>query len=109
MKFLAPYFKKISALFKRRPHSLFRRDPYKDWLRILIGAVIMFFVVALIDGFLFYKINRGEIFIEHNKTQLKVETLDRSGLKKVNDFYDSQQTKFSEIKASPSAVIDPSL
>lgn len=109
MKSINIDLKKISGIFKRHKHSLFHRDAFKDWLHILIGATILSLIVIAVDGYLFYKISVGEIFIETVDVIQKVDTVDRGALKKANDYYDAQQTKYSEIKASPVPVIDPSI
>jgi hypothetical protein len=109
MKFFDTYKTKFLALFKKRSHTVFHRDPYADWFKVLIIISVLFVVVVIADGYLFLKISRGEIFVTSTESDSRSTTIDRTSLKKANDFYDAKEAALIQLKMSQPTLIDPSL
>ncbi len=84
-------FKKISAkLFtKRHAASVVNTWPKveRDWNILLLSFFFIFFVIVILNGILFSRISRGEIFLAQKESGDQTLTVDRGLLKKTLDFY----------------------
>jgi hypothetical protein len=100
--------KTIDTLFKKDKKLIPQRDPMGDWQRLIAIFSIIALVIVGVDGYFFYKINKGELFTAEKSTS-SVELFDRSTLTKDNEYYSAKETRLSELKNSEPSVIDPSL
>ncbi|MFA6536463.1 MAG: hypothetical protein WC250_00430 [Candidatus Paceibacterota bacterium] len=86
-----------------------KRDPNRAW-EIIFGS---FLVVALLllafSGYLFVKINRGEIFTVSKPATENLGTIDREKVKQALDAMDRKALKLKEIKNGGTIYVDPSL
>lgn len=87
-------FKKFFYL----PHATTRKiNPYAHWYSILLLFMSVCIVEASVAGYVFYKINKGEIFLSEKKDGGITDTLDREKLKRVVEEYNSKELRFTEL------------
>ena len=81
----------------------------KDWIMILAVFVLLVVCAAVLDGYLLFKINRGDFF--HNETDpaVSAETVKRKKLVDVVEYFDARKTDYAQLWATTSPHIDPSL
>ncbi len=109
MKFtFTTYTKQITDAIKRRNSISAVRDPYGDWNYLLIGVAVILFIVLVIEGFYFYKINRGDVFRVDTTIEASIPVINRTDLNTVNSFYDKKEQKLNEYKNQRPASVDPS-
>ena len=99
----------FKGLLKKKPKVMHRKDPHGDWNKLLLFFFIASLAVIAVDGYLFYKINRGEIFILEKDDFVKNDTIDRAKLERLNAHYNGQATALYERTVNEPDVIDPSL
>jgi len=100
------YTQFLKGLFRRK-RIIRRRDPLKDWKIILMFFSSMVLVVIALTGYLFYEINRGEIFRGSQKVN-RPRTLERSALEGVINEYNDRESKLIDRKIYQPETIDPS-
>jgi hypothetical protein len=98
----------IAKLFKKTPRRANRQDPFHDWKKIIIGFVIALLIVVLVDGYIFYKVNKGELFSFGNNEEVSSPTLNQATLDRTNKRYDDKQAALEQLKTSTEVSIDPS-
>ena len=96
---ISDILRKIRHTFTKKPERNYDRNPERDWLLILLYSSIACLAIAILDGYIFYKINRGELFNSIPTVASTVPTLNRTLLKQEIDFYKNQSTAASAITA----------
>jgi hypothetical protein len=99
----------INKLFKKAPKRVYRRNPLRDWQKIIISSFVLCLVLVIIDGYFFYKINKGELFSGTAMEEQSLPTLDQNSLKSMNATYDTREQKIESLKTTTDIPIDPSL
>lgn len=84
-------------------------NPRRDWHMVLVVFVLVVFVIIAFGSYLYGKINSGSFFTTSRGSELPVETIDRSELKKIIGFYAAKNQSFQEAKTKKQEVVDPSL
>ncbi|MBU6431564.1 MAG: hypothetical protein KGJ58_04295 [Patescibacteria group bacterium] len=105
-------FKKIAGVFFGGESGAFEAKeihPRRDW-NIVLGFFILAIILSIVLGFYTYgKIDGGGFFAISDGKESPVETIDRSELNKIINFYEAKSQLFQEIKAKKPEIIDPSL
>jgi hypothetical protein len=99
--------KKIKRSFVRKENIDIVRNPERDWRRLLVGFVACFIIVVCVDGYLFYKISKGDLF-SAPPPQPTSDAVDRDALQRVAAYYASRQAGLNAVEATPPSVPDPS-
>lgn len=109
--------KKIN--FKKNYRNFFRRkkwqsglkeiNPRRDWNIILLFFVLTLIILIVFGSYLYRKISKGNLFVVPERNEPIAETIDRSELKKIFDYYETKSRLFEENKIKKPEVIDPSL
>lgn len=105
-------FKKIAGkFFRNRPQSAEAKEinPRRDWNIILAFFTLLVFAAMAFSLSMYLRINSGSFFITAGEVESSVETIDRSKLKKVTEYYEAKRKLFEESKVKKSEVIDPSI
>src|SRR3989344_2284838 len=79
-------------------HAVF--NAARDWRIVLISFVIFVLVVGAFNFYLFFRINRGDVFLT-NPESAKIETLDRTALRQIIDTFEKRAERFSELQETP--------
>lgn len=105
-------FKKNIGKFFRKKRGVFvpkEINPHRD-LMVVITIFILSSIVAMLFGVYMYReINRGGFFVDTNKEEILIESIDRSELTKAVEFYELKEKIFQEVKSKKPEIIDPSL
>ena len=105
-------FKKISGNFFRNRHkpSEYREiNPRRGWNIILVLFVFVVIATISFSSYMYLRIDSGSFFVSPGGSELPVETIDRSELKKAIKYYETKNELFQEAKNKKPEVIDPSL
>mgnify|MGYP007080468640 CR=1 FL=1 len=107
MKIFSSSFKKN---FKRK-HRLVRgaHGVQRDWQLMLIFFVVIALLLAGFSGYIFWKINEGEIFSVQVDSAYSDELIDRKLFEEVVEKLDQRYTKRIELGVQKISVPDPSL
>jgi hypothetical protein len=97
------------ARLSRWPEPSAIMNPVRDWKIFLGVCFVLMLVVALFNGYLFFKINSGEIFQAAPRQVKPIETLDRALLEEVLEYMRNQATLFNHYLQHKPNLIDPSL
>ncbi len=84
---LSDSIKKIKRLFTKKADRSYCQNAEHDWLVILMCSCVMCVGVLAVDGYIFYKLNRGELFNSAPILALKVPALNRPLLEQEINFY----------------------
>src|SRR5665213_215690 len=103
---LKDIYKKIIHRSGKHAAIDFVRTPSDDWKRLVLGFVVVIIIVAGIDGYLFYKINAGDLFTAPPPAPT-ADAVNRTTLTTIADFYIAKQAAFNSI-ATSSVPADPS-
>ena len=107
MKFnLGPIFKKI---FHRRRMDALIRHPRHDWKKIVIGFMSGLLVSLGLSAYLFWGIDAGTLFRPSRTSENAIPSIDRASISTLSNFYDQREDVIANLKASSTAVVDPSL
>ncbi len=88
----------INTLFKKKKKNTIQRDPYGDWQKMVIISIIAFIIVAIVDGYIFYKLNRGELFTTTSTDTVQAPVpFNKTLLQEDNKFYDAKEAKLNEL------------
>lgn len=104
--------KKIAGKFLGngyKPAEAREINPRRDWYMVLTAFTLIVFAIIAFGSYLYGKINSGSFFTTSRGSELPVETIDRSELKKIIGFYAAKNQSFQEAKTKKQEVVDPSL
>ena len=101
--------KKFTKLIPKRHPGFYAVNPQRDWKRIVVGFLAIVLISLAIHGYIFWKINKGEIFLANGVNEENVQTIDRTKLKQLMDYYDSREARLAGLHASTTPMRDPSL
>lgn len=105
-------FKKNIGKFFRKKRGVFEPkeiNPQRD-LGIVVIIFILSSIVAMFFGVYVYReISKGGFFVDSNKEEILIESIDRSELVKAVEFYELKEKIFQEVKSKKPEIIDPSL
>lgn len=100
-------------LFKRKHQEKNIEQPFlsrekvdRDW-EIMLGIFLLVVIIgAIIDGFLFFKVNEGEAF-DPNTVQAG-SIVDRKAFTETIDFFEGRYKEYEFLKTAEPNEIDPS-
>jgi hypothetical protein len=82
--------------------------PHEDWGKLLIICCVLVVIALVGDGYLFYKISKGDLFVKKDEGT-QVEAIDRKSFQKTVDYYNTKEARLEKLKTATSTVVDPSL
>jgi hypothetical protein len=100
-------FKKI--LKNKKGFSDAYRDVRGDWKKILLSFVAVSFFLAGLSGYLFYKINNGDIFMVEKRESHTVEVIDKKALDAVVGYFEEKKSAIDSINQNETFFADPSI
>jgi hypothetical protein len=95
------------ALVMKPVRPRFHRDPYGDWKKILSAFFIFMVIIVMATTYVFYKLTRGELFVQSSTASSTAQILDKNQLKKINSFYDAREERLKQLESSTDISIDP--
>ncbi len=104
---LSKLFKKVTAKKHRVAHGLY--NPVHDWKIVLIFFVFIAIILAGLSGYLFLKINRGEIFITQKHDTQTVSVLNVKLLEKTVGEFEEKKAHLLELETEKVIASDPSI
>ena len=84
-------------------------DVSKVWKKIFFIFGIINIIVVGVSVYLFFQINKGEIFISKENTPISVGTIDRAFLHEVIELFEMKEKEFDFLKTNKPITVDPSL
>ena len=84
-------------------------SPQADWKIIFISTLVLTLLALVLSGFIFIKIDKGEIFVIDKPLEQRGKTLDISLLKEIISYYQGKAREFERIKSLVVPATDPSL
>ena len=87
----------------------FGTSPQADWKIIFISTLVLTLLALVLSGFIFIKIDKGEIFVIDKPLEQRGKTLDISLLKEIISYYQGKAREFERIKSLVVPATDPSL
>lgn len=84
-------------------------NPHRDWAIIVAVFVLLSIVIVFFGVYAYEKINKGGFSDKPNKKEIFIESIDRSELVKLVEFYELKEKNFQETKNKKPEIIDPSL
>ncbi len=81
----------------------------RDWKMLLIFFTVIAFVLACFSGYLFYKINNGDIFTVEKVENSPVDVVNKKNLDETVDRFESKKAKLLELKEKKIFSVDPSI
>lgn len=84
-------------------------NPARDWTVLFSVGVIGVLVLAIFSLYLYFQINKGELFLVAKKVEGAEQIFNKTRLKETVEFYESKEKKFEDIKNSENRIADPSL
>lgn len=101
----------IGGLGVRRRGGYKREEinPARDWKISIIFFVILSIAAIAFNAYIYMKINKGGFFITSGKDEVLIESINRSELENVINFYEIKEKKFQENKSKKPDTVDPSI
>ena len=84
-------------------------SPQADWKIIFISTLVLTLLALVLSGFIFIKIDKGEIFVVDRPLEQRGKTLDISLLKETISYYQGKAREFERTKNLVVPATDPSL
>lgn len=84
-----------------------KSDPAHTWHVLLILAGMLFVLTIAFHGFLYMKVNRGEV--KESTAEVSTETIHEAKLSFILGFFEARTQAFEERKLVPPTLRDPSL
>lgn len=110
MKLPSFNLKSLKKLFTRKPKiSGGMYDAKRDWKIMLFSFAVLSLALACVSGYLFYKINNGEVFLVEQKENGSVEAVNKKNLDETVDRFEAKKAKLLELEQNMTVVPDPSI
>lgn len=84
-------------------------DPKRDWKIIIFSFTGLSLLLAGFSGYLFFKINRGEIFTSGQQNTSTNQVIDKKLLDDTVARFETKKARLSELESQTSVTPDPSL
>src|SRR3989338_2011453 len=84
-------------------------SPEADWKIIFVSTAVLAVLMIGFSIFIFFKIDREEIFVVKEQVEQGSKTLDLSLLKETVSYYQNKALEFERIKKAKTSAVDPSL
>lgn len=81
----------------------------RDWKIILFGFIILILVAIFFDGYLFLRVNRGDLFDPVVNKNISPETMNMKILLDVTGFFGARQKDYEELISAGMLHTDPSI
>jgi len=98
------FWQKIASWF-----ALAKYNPHRAWEIIFESFILVAVLLLALSGYLFVKINSGEIFKVEKAPEGQLETINREDLTRVLHIYELKSLRFDSVKAGKQALPDPSI
>lgn len=107
--------KKIKDFFRSRMKKIHKNgnrdnlDANRVWKITIIIFITINLCVIVLSLYLFFQINKGEIFNIAQDSQISVDTISRDLLRDTISSFEKMSSEFEELKTKRLNVIDPSI
>ncbi len=104
-------FNTLKTIFKRHSHSashdLF--NSRRDWKYILLCAGSLAIALGVLSGYLFFKINRGELFLPQPRTDEQSVLVNETVVHDTVRRFEEKRALFEDTQKSSVSSADPAL
>ncbi len=88
----------------------FGAGPESDWKIIIVSTTFIIFITILLNIFVFFQVDKGEIFVINEPEQLGERTLNLEILRETVLYYQNKAAEFEKTRSAPiTGLVDPSL
>lgn len=107
MKFLNLKKKKGKINFAHKRET--GEQAERDWGIMILGFSAAILLVIVLEGYLFVRINRGDLFAPTAESLTQSETINRKTLLDTAEFFEARQKKYEVFRSTATPQIDPSI
>lgn len=107
--------KKIKDFFRSRMKKIHKNgnkdnlDANRVWKIIIIIFIVINLCVIVLSLYLFFQINKGEIFNIAQDSRVSADTINRDLLHETISSFEKMSGEFEELKTKRFNIIDPSI
>jgi hypothetical protein len=94
---------------KRTEYKTISSKAHHDWKTMVIMFFFLWIVVIFGSGYIFIKINKGEIFLIESKIESKQSSVDKKLLETTVASFEGRKIEFEKLKTEKPKTVDPSL
>ena len=87
----------------------FGTSPIADWKIICVSTTILVIISVLVSLYVFFMINKGEIFLAEKPEASSSESLNEKLLERIIEHYRGKASEFERIKSFQTEYPDPSI
>ncbi len=104
-------FKSLRKIFRGEFHKshLHVISPEQDWKFIVLSFFVLALLLGALSTFLFFKINKGEIFNTEQKVQGEGSRIDSQKLSETVGRFEAKKANLLEFEQNKKSFPDPSL
>lgn len=84
------------------------KNPHTAWRLLLNGFFIVIFIIALLSGYKYYKIQKYEIEGSANESDSAKEAIQVEKLDAILDVFEKKEEKRNQYISTPPVFVDPS-
>lgn len=84
-------------------------NPLRDWEILLAVFTVITLVLAGLSGYLFWKINQGDIFQSDTQVTIAETTLNEALITETVTHFEAKKARLIELDGTPIVAPDPSL
>lgn len=101
--------KKIfSKIIKKEPDIVHKElNVLKVWKIILITFIVFTALIVGISGYIFFRINSGELFLVENKETVQIDTINRALLEDTIEAFEMKKIEFERLKNNKIQIKNP--
>lgn len=101
--------KKIfNKIIKKKPGIVHKElNVLKVWKIILITFVVFTALIVGISGYIFFRINSGELFLVENKETVQIDTINRALLEDTIEAFEMKKLEFERLKNNKIQIKNP--
>lgn len=101
------FFKKIKNIGKGRKGRDGSFDAESDWKKIFLCAIFLFLISVGINYFIFFKVQKGEIFKKEIISADGLPKIDKEKLEKGIRYFEGKKARYENIKKDRPVTFDP--
>ena len=101
------FFKKRNKDGERGEYNI--SSAKQIWKIIFMTFVLLNITIAILSGYLFFRINNGEIFKTELDMSIVIDTIDRTFLRDTLSLFEEKAFRLEELEKSNIIITDPSL
>ena len=101
------FFKKRNKDGERGEYNI--SSAKQIWKIIFMTFVLLNITIAILSGYLFFRINNGEIFKTESGMSIVIDTIDQAFLRDTLSLFEEKAFRLKELEKSNIIITDPSL